>query len=203
MKIDYLFSDIDTTTRKALQMDDVAEYSVSPPWMSKIICETIAKVLQTNELSITDGTACVGGDTIRFCQAFTSVNAVESDATRVHMLRLNVSIVGCADKVVIYHDSYLSVCDTLVQDVVYLDAPWGGPSYIDMAHIDLFLDGIPIVDVCARAWDRTRLIVLKVPCNFNMMAFKVEGASKLPRAQIVSMPVGRLHLLFIRKKPAL
>jgi len=125
---------------------------------------------------------------------------VEADVTRVAMLQNNVDIVGCGERVTIHHASYLSVCHLLEQDVVYLDAPWGGPSYKDMETVDLFLDGVPLVDVCARVWDRTKLIALKVPKNFGILVFKAAAASMLPRGQIVVVSMGHASLVLIRKK---
>lgn len=53
----------------------------------------------TTRVQITDGTACVGGDTIRFARKFARVNAVELSEQRAKMLFNNVNVADVASKV--------------------------------------------------------------------------------------------------------
>jgi len=72
---------------------------------------------------ITDGTACVGGNTISFARSFRKVNAVEVNAKRFNMLRKNCSILKVAEKVTLRKGDYSKMHQELKQDVVFLDPP--------------------------------------------------------------------------------
>ena len=67
-KRNFLFHDIPKSIRKQLKMDSVAEYSVTDANTAESISEIIMQVVgaPTTNLTITDGTACVGGNVINF-----------------------------------------------------------------------------------------------------------------------------------------
>lgn len=121
-------------------------------------------------LTVTDGTACVGGNVLSFCDYFTHVNAVECDLTRFEMLQHNLAVLDKTNAVCL-HASYLDVMYSLHQDVVFIDPPWGGPEYKDLDQVDLFLDGIPLDEICERLRGHTKCVVLKVPTNFDSDKF--------------------------------
>jgi hypothetical protein len=75
-------------------IDDVGKYSITKPDKTHIIIDIIIKTMQTDKLVITDGTACIGGDTLAFSEKFTSVNSVELDKTRYEYLKHNMDIFG-------------------------------------------------------------------------------------------------------------
>ena len=97
---------------------------------------------------ITDGTACVGGDTIRFAKTFAHVNAVELSVQRANMLYHNVKVTGVASKVFVYNADYVAVGPCMQQDVIFMDPPWGGPEYLKAAALDMFLGPTPLIEVC-------------------------------------------------------
>lgn len=121
-------------------------------------------------LTVTDGTACVGGNVLSFCDYFTRVNAVECDLTRFEMLQHNLAVLDKTNAICL-HASYLDVMYSLQQDVVFIDPPWGGPEYKDLDQVDLFLDGIPLDVICERLRGHTKCVVLKVPTNFDSDKF--------------------------------
>ena len=176
-KKQYLFADYAPAVRERLQVDDVALYSVTPSWMARRICTALLEKVGAGA-RITDATACVGGDAMAFAAVFASVVAIEANAGRAAMLAANVTTAGVAAKVTVLHGDCCTLLDTLEQDVVYIDAPWGGPDYWRHDKLDLFLvhgaELVPLVDVCARAWPRTALLALKVPTNFHGEKFMAE-----------------------------
>jgi hypothetical protein len=169
-KKEYLFADHEPEVRARLQVDDVALYSVTPSWMTRQIRAVLLEKVGP-DARITDGTACVGGDTMAFAAVFAHVTAVESHPGRAAMLVENIAAAGLAGKVTVLQADFVNVGGCWEQDVVYLDAPWGGPEYRHAAAVDLFLEHngtqVPLSEVCARVWPRTRIIALKVPVNFN------------------------------------
>jgi 16S rRNA G966 N2-methylase RsmD len=67
-----------------------------------------------------------------------------------------------------YNCSYNWVKFMLKQDVIYLDPPWGGNEYKNKDKIDLYLDEINVIDIINQMYNFTKIIVLKVPNNFNL-----------------------------------
>jgi hypothetical protein len=173
-KKEYLFADFTPDVRARLQVDDVALYSVTPSWMTRQICAVLLDKVGP-EARITDGTACVGGDTMAFAAVFAHVTAVELHPGRAAMLVENLAAAGLAEKVTVLQADFVNVGGCWEQDVVFLDAPWGGPTYRNATAVDLFLEhdgrNIPLAEVCARVWPRTRIIALKVPINFDGAKF--------------------------------
>jgi 16S rRNA G966 N2-methylase RsmD len=84
---------------------------------------------------VTDMTACVGGNVISFARRFRAVNAIEIDATRHAMLKHNVAVVAEHANVTFVQGDAVSLllnptASPLVQDVLFMDPPWGGPDYM-------------------------------------------------------------------------
>ena len=67
----YLFEGNEIFLRK-LKMDNVSVYSMTPLEASKSIIKIILKYVPKKS-TITDMTACIGGDTIRFSQIFSQI----------------------------------------------------------------------------------------------------------------------------------
>eukprot|EP00192_Tetraselmis_astigmatica_P007447 CAMPEP_0117666380 /NCGR_PEP_ID=MMETSP0804-20121206/10345_1 /TAXON_ID=1074897 /ORGANISM="Tetraselmis astigmatica, Strain CCMP880" /LENGTH=713 /DNA_ID=CAMNT_0005473921 /DNA_START=66 /DNA_END=2207 /DNA_ORIENTATION=+ len=128
-------------------------------------------------LTVTDATACSGGNTLSLMRRFARLLSVELDEDRVMDLRRNVDAVlqflkqeqerspGRDSKdvpvlaaVTTYHDDYLNLAASLEQDVVFLDPPWGGPGYVRSSTVtpessgdclqDLFLGEAPVSSLC-------------------------------------------------------
>jgi hypothetical protein len=91
------------------------------------------------------------------------------------------------------HASYLVVIEFLRQDVVFIDPPWGGPEYKDLAKVDLFLDDIPLYDVCRMLYGLAKVVVLKVPTNFDTEKF----AQHVPGIVTVRKDLNKMHLVAI------
>ncbi|KAG2531012.1 hypothetical protein BBO99_00002255 [Phytophthora kernoviae] len=143
-------------------------------------------------LVVTDGTACVGGNVLSFCDFFTHVNAVENDATRVQMLQHNLQVLSKTNAKCI-HASYLDVMLGLQQDVVFLDPPWGGPEYKDLERVDLFLGGVPLHEICTRLQGTAKCVVLKVPSNFDDEKF----AQFVPGKVVIRRDLKKMHLVLL------
>ncbi|KAE9350517.1 hypothetical protein PF008_g6400 [Phytophthora fragariae] len=217
-KRDFFFRNLDYDLRSQLQVDEVAEFSVTDFEMATKISQevldlfappkddttsesgnedhedasTITEERKRYPLVVTDGTACVGGNVLSFCDFFTHVNAIENDSTRVQMLRHNLQVLKKTNARCI-HSNYLDVMLELQQDVVFLDPPWGGPEYKDLEKVDLFLGGLPLHEICARLQGNTKCIVLKVPSNFDGDKF-----SKLvPGKVVIRRDLKKMHLVLL------
>ncbi len=79
---------------------------------------------ELKKLTIADAFACLGGNTISFCENFRGVVAYEKDAVRLHKLRLNtkkfpnIRLFGDCTKENGIFDEHMHT------DVIFLDPPW-------------------------------------------------------------------------------
>jgi 16S rRNA G966 N2-methylase RsmD len=154
-----------------IRIDNVGKYSISLPDKSQIITNLIGKYMGTNDIIITDAMACVGGDTLTFSKTFNKVNACELDKTRFEYLKHNMEVFE--QKNINYiNDNYLSIYDKIIQDVIYIDPPWGGPEYKKKDKIKIkFDDGSSLEDLCDKIIEKKlcKLLVLKLPYNYDLI----------------------------------
>jgi hypothetical protein len=174
----YFFSNLPRNISSKIQIDVEAAYSVTEMDLanqtSKYILTLISK---RGFLTITDATACIGGNTISFSNYFAYVNSVEIDPTRAEFLRNNLKLLcpDCNVKIFVanYNDKYIQ--ERLKQDVVFIDPPWGS-NYFEKETLSLSLSNKPLVEVCRDLLGKTSLIVIKVPYNFDFETFQKRGS---------------------------
>jgi trimethylguanosine synthase len=78
---------------------------------------------------VLDAFAGVGGVSIALARSGKTVIAVEKDANRAKMLKHNAFVYGVEDRICIVSEDVFSIYQDLEFDSIYLDPPWGGPSY--------------------------------------------------------------------------
>lgn len=172
-------------------MDRVAKFSVTPYKQAEEMSEMFLNLPGiTEDSTITDGTACVGGNAVSFARHFKRVNAVEMDKERCEMLAHNIEACrkhGVNDpnlafkgSVYVYMGDCLSFIPRLRQDIVFLDPPWGGKSYKERSAVSLFLSSMPIHDFVAKCAKWCKYVALKLPFNADVSAIKSD-----PRLQIL------------------
>ena len=157
-----------------IQIDEEGLYSISSKNVSRFISNIIKKYIRSNsynDITITDATAGVGGNTISFLQNYGNVNSIEIDSDRFSYLKNNIEIYNLSKKIKLYNADYTLIYDKLEQDIVFIDPPWGGKNYKDNDNIDLKLSDIDLSLICNNLKDNTNLIVIKVPQNFNFKNF--------------------------------
>ena len=152
-----------------LHLSDVGRYSVSKPNDAAEINKIIMEYFKNpDKIVITDATANNGGNTIRFALDFKHVNSVEIDPEQYDILHHNIDIYHLQN-VTLYNQNYLDMIQLLRQDVVFIDAPWGGPEYKKKPKVDLYLGRRNIISVIEELirYELCKLCVLKVPMNYN------------------------------------
>ena len=157
-----------------IQIDEEGLYSISSKNVSRFISNIIKKYIRSNsynDITITDATAGVGGNTISFLQNYGNVNSIEIDSDRFSYLKNNIEIYNLSKKIKLYNADYTLIYDKLEQDIVFIDPPLGGKNYKDNDNIDLKLSDIDLSLICNNLKDNTNLIVIKVPQNFNFKNF--------------------------------
>lgn len=153
-------------------IDDVGKYSISLPDKSKVICNLISKHVGSNDITITDAMACIGGDTLSFSQTFKNVIAVEMDKIRFEYLKHNMSLFETTNIEFINND-YVKIKNTLKQDVIYIDPPWGGPDYKTKKTIKIKIGDETLESICHSIIDQKicKWLVLKLPFNYDLTEF--------------------------------
>lgn len=193
---------------RQLQFHEEGLYSMTSANAAREMNDCIAKLpfLQNlgRGIEITDGCACCGGNVMSLMcdERYRTINAVELSPETFGMLKHNVqntkSFCPFQTKGVIVNlfvDSYLSKMDTLTQDVVMLDPPWGGIGYRQNQVEDLSLGDMSIVQIVNhlytnRQQNLTKYVILKVPPrpHWNRAKFK-----RNLHADITFQPIGNFN----------
>jgi 16S rRNA G966 N2-methylase RsmD len=139
--------------------------------ITNIICSQLELIGEKPYMcTITDTTAGVGGDVISFAQHFKHVNAIEVDKVRESFLRNNMKAYKFRN-VKTYNEDSMKILKGFKQDVIFMDPPWGGKSYKEFKRLSLTLSDIPLEDICNTYLDKTKMIVLKLPLNYDLELF--------------------------------
>ena len=193
-KKDFLFRFISLDKRKKLKLDNEALYSVTDQYTADRISRDIQKILP-NIQSITDATACVGGNTFSFSKFFKQIQAIELDYTRYQYLLHNMNTLE-VNNVTCCHGDLMIECQKTINEIIFIDPPWGGPEYKTKDNIDLFLSDVELSEVCDHIKDSTKYIALKVPVNFNESGF----IEKTPFLKMIyrNTDLRKMHLLIFQ-----
>jgi hypothetical protein len=119
-------------------------------------------------VTITDATANAGGNTISFGLNKLNVNSIEFSEKEYERLKTNVSQYNLTNVSLYNNDSLKLIYDRkIMQDIIYFDPPWGGPSYKNYKFLGLSLDEKDITEHIEKMLDENycSLVVLKGPYN--------------------------------------
>lgn len=173
-----LFPDKKNVDYTKLKLTEEGKYSITKKQDSQQIFKHICDViypLKPSELELTDLTGNVGGDTINFALHFKLVRSIEISDENFEVLKNNVRVYDLKN-IQLYHDDSLKIYNWKT-DILYIDAPWGGPNYklIEMNNLDLYL-GTKRLDlflkkILKESW-KPSYIFLKVPRNFTFFRLK-------------------------------
>jgi len=156
-----------------IKIDIVGKYSITMPDKSKVISNLILKHIGSNDITVTDAMACIGGDTLSFAKEFKKINAVELDPIRFEYLKHNMDLFECKN-IDFYNDDYLNIMKKLNQDVIYIDPPWGGPDYKNKKSLRLSIGETKLETLCDQIIEQKlcKLLVLKLPYNYDLTDLK-------------------------------
>jgi len=164
-----------------IRVTDIGLYSITKKNEAYFISNLITKYFGENKITITDSTACCGGNTISFLlhPQIQKVNSVEINDLHFEILVNNINLYKNSNKVHTYKGNYLFYAKSLEQDVIFYDLPWGGRQYIEKEDLILGLtsnDGtfVSLSTIINQMKDRAKLQVLKIPLNFAFSLFLKE-----------------------------
>lgn len=146
------------------------KYSISDNESSAKLIELIQKYFKTNHLIISDGTGNNGSDTIAMGLVFDKINSIELDDLNYKVLENNVKIYGLKN-IDTYKGNSLDYFPKLQQDVIYIDAPWGGTNYKQYTRMDLEIGGKNLGQVYNEYKQYAKLFVFKIPKNYDFTNF--------------------------------
>ena len=130
------------------------------------ILRNVFKDMQS--MTITDSTACIGGDTLNFAIHFGHVHSIEINNENFEALTNNVNVYGF-NNVTLHHADSVTFFNWNTH-VLYIDPPWGGKDYKKHKELDLFISGKRLdcwlEEVLSRK-NRPGYIILKLPSNYN------------------------------------
>lgn len=164
-----LFPKKDGVEYQRLQSTAEGSYSITRRRDAERIMIVLGNIFkETKSMTITDATACIGGDTLNFALKFGHVHSIELNQENFEALENNVHIYDLHN-VTLHHGD----CTRLFNwntHVLYIDPPWGGKDYKKHKELDLRLSDKRLdcwlEEILSRK-NRPDYIVLKLPYNYN------------------------------------
>nr|QBK88418.1 MAG: RNA cap guanine-N2 methyltransferase [Mimivirus LCMiAC01] len=153
-----------------LQVTESSKYSMSTNKSSKLLVNIIRKYFPNNDIIVTEGTSNVGSDTVMLAMHFKKINAIELSDITCKALIHNIKVYK-QDNVKIFCGTVLDVIKETKQDVIYVDPPWGGPTYKQHKRLKLFLDNLEISEFYKVNKSRVKLFIFRVPVNYDFTYF--------------------------------
>jgi len=157
---------------KKFDMNAQARYSITKPYEAEQITDFIKKHVikhhwNPEDCIITDATAGVGGDSINFSKYFRYVNAVEIDEDTFGRLNNNINSFAIKN-IYTYHEDYTKdLIKTLVNDIIYIDFPWGGVNYKHKVSVDLYLSELSVLEIIEKISNETKVSFNETKVSFN------------------------------------
>lgn len=180
--VNYLFPNQKGVNKSDIKLFNVSVYSVTPPNEAKKISDVIKNIFngffkyninQMHNLSITDGTANVGGNTINFSDNFNKVNTIEINQNVFDILKHNCKNVYKRKNIFFYQGDCIKIIPNIKQDIIFIDPPWDGMLYKAYNKLHLYLSDIDIIDIVKEWYGKklAKLYIIKCPANLDFEPF--------------------------------
>lgn len=164
-----LFPSYEGLHLELLKITDEGRYSIT----RKRDSEQIIKILQStvedfHKKTVTDATACIGGDSINFALHCKKVIAIELKEENYNALCQNIKAYNLENIDVLWGDS--TILFNWHTDILYIDPPWGGPKYKSHSNLIIYMSNIRLdkwIEHIVQRKNRPKYIFLKLPSNYN------------------------------------
>jgi len=173
-----IFDNLSIEKYNQLLFTEESIYSSSKIEGSKLLKSVILENLSNKDITITDGTANIGTDSIFLSNYFNKINSIEISNINYNALVNNVSVFEKTNINTILGDIII-VIENLVQDVIYIDAPWGGRDYKKNDKMKLFLGDLEILDFYKKFRNKAKVFIFKVPYNYDLDYLKTYINNKI------------------------
>ncbi len=137
--------------------------------------------LRASNLTATDATANIGGDTMLFHRlGFKEITSFEIDSETCRLLKNNLKVLGMDDTVTVRCEDWIPQLKKVRQDVLFIDAPWGGPDYWKHENLELYLSGQSLKKISRTVLKNklAKVLILKLPINYHDDKLRDEYQSK-------------------------
>ena len=169
---------------------DVSLYSSADVSHSLKTAELISKYYDISNKTLTEASACIGGNSWSFANKVKNINLVEIDDNNFKALKHNMGVVFNKDLVnkepvnntleympgknmSFFNDNYIKIKDNIAGDIIFYDPPWGGLDYKNESQVgysygDKFYT---IEDMAKKSFYKVppELIVFRVPMSSNVL----------------------------------
>jgi len=149
-------------------LNEEGSFSITKPFESEQLLNIIIDFVDgdISEMTITDATACMGGDTVRLSNNVKHINAVELSLDNYNLLVENCKNFK-VNNISFINEDYTKIYNIIKQDIIYIDPPWGGIGYRNMEDIELKLGEMPISELLSKIKEQKlcKYVFVKVPVN--------------------------------------
>lgn len=173
-----IFDNLSIEKYNKLLFTEESIYSSSKIEGSKLLKNIISENFSNKDITITDGTANIGTDSIFLSNYFNKINSVEISNINYNALANNVNVFEKTNINTILGDIII-VIENLIQDVIYIDAPWGGRDYKKNDKMKLFLGDLEILDFYKKFRNKAKVFIFKVPYNYDLDYLKTYINNKI------------------------
>jgi len=194
-----IFFNIENIDTDKILFTDESIYSSSRVKGSKRLIDVINKYYDNFDITITDGTANIGTDAINLASIYKKINAVEISSVNYKALKNNISVFGLDHKIFSYNEDINIQINNLEQDIIYIDAPWGGPEYKHSENIKLYLGDVEIVDFYLKNKEKAETFIFKVPYNYDFTNLYNKITEKINKHSYKKGSVIKYYLIVIKK----
>ena len=171
---DKLFPWKNGVNRNNLMVDyECVSYVTIPKDSDHISKSIVNKMKKYNnspkDITIIDSTACIGGDSITFCNYFGIVIPIEIDEERYRQLIHNLNLYNLNNAYPVLGNCIDIIPDIQRKiDVVYIDPPWGGSDYKKKEKLKLKLGDNDLDQMIKYLLSNSiKLVVIKLPKNYD------------------------------------
>ena len=167
--MDDLFPHKEGIDYSKLKLTVEGSYSITRRRDANRIMDVLHNVFKdTGNMTITDVTSCIGGDTLNFAIHFKHVHSIELKDDNFKALTNNVDVYKF-NNVTLYHGDSIQIFNWNT-NVLYIDPPWGGKDYKKHKNLDLVLSNVRLdawIEIILLRKNRPQYIILKLPENYN------------------------------------
>jgi len=182
--VDSLFPFVPEPLRRQVLLDPEAMHSTLDQALGDHMVGALAALckasaVETSCLSAVDGCACCGGSAVALHRAFGGrISAVELDEARAKLLRSNLALLCSDSRAEAICGDFCKLWPSLTPaGVLFLDPPWGGPRYGELASIhELYFGGAPLQQLLAQLVEAhaAPLLAVRLPRNFDTDALAID-----------------------------
>ena len=166
-----IFDNLSIEEFNNLIFTDESIYSSSKVEGSNLLKNIIIDNIKDDNIIITDGTANIGTDSIYLSKYFKKINSIEISNINHKALINNINVFKKNNINPILGD-VINEINNLEQDVIYIDAPWGGRNYKKNDNMKLYLGNMEILEFYKNFKDKAKIFIFKIPFNYNFEYLK-------------------------------